>query len=68
MKVLMVVFVRKLEVVHMQVGGGLISYNLQLACVVYNKEVGGYLTRCAHFRVDPYEWHYGESVSHEGRY
>ena len=26
-------FVRKLEVVHKEVGGCLISYNLQLACV-----------------------------------
>ena len=28
-----IVFVRKLKVVHKQVGGCLISYNLQLACV-----------------------------------
>ena len=52
----MVVFVWKLEVEHKQVGGCMISYNLQLACVykevacVYKevacvyKEVGGYLT------------------------
>ena len=35
--------VRKLEVVHKQVGGRLISHNLQPTC----KAVRGYLTRCA---------------------
>ena len=35
-----------LYVVHKEVGGCLISYNLQLACVMC-MEVGGYLTRCA---------------------
>ena len=42
---------RNLEVVHKEVGGCLISYNLQLDCVytkVSYKEVEDYLTRCAH--------------------
>ena len=34
-KVSMVVFVRKLEVVHKQVGGCLISYEFQLACTYF---------------------------------
>ena len=40
LKVSMVVFVWKLDVEHKQVGGCMISYNLQLACVY--KEIGGY--------------------------
>ena len=42
---------RKLEVLHKEVGGCLISYNLQLDCVYTQgsyKEVEDYLTRCAH--------------------
>ena len=50
-KVSMVVFVRKLEVVHNQVGGCLISYNLQLACL-RKVGVGWPDTRI----VDPSEW------------
>ena len=40
-------------------GGCLISYNLQLACVC--KEVGGYLTRWARIHS---EWQHGESLTH----
>ena len=40
-----IVFVRKLEAVHKKVGGCLISYNLQLACVMR-----------AHCRVDCSKW------------
>ena len=46
-----VVFVRKLEFAHKQVGGYLISYSLQIAFVrkleFVHKQVGGYLARCA---------------------
>ena len=52
-KVSMVVFIRKLEVVHKNIGGCLISYNLQLACVR-----GWRLSdqMHAHCRVDCSEW------------
>ena len=43
----MVFFAWKLEVLHKQVRGCLISYNFQLARNRIYKEIGGHLTSCA---------------------
>ena len=60
----MVVFVRKLEVVHKQVGDRLIPYDLQIACV---RKLEVICQMCAHCRIDHSEWQHGELLIQLGR-